>query len=137
MKALKLSTASAPKSKKSKSTRPKKSNRKNESTKKGKRIPSPPSQDASWEEQSGYLDKYTFVEREKAGYLKPVKDDKFVDELARSATVQKTREQVNISLEPDQFVQLKKIAKLRHLTPATLARAWLLDRLTDELTNSN
>ena len=134
MKASKLSTTSDKQSKKTKSTRPKNKNRKIESIKKGKRIPSPPNQDTSWEEQSSYLDKYTFVEREKAGYLRPVNDEKFIDEVAHSATVQKTREQVNISLEPDQFVLLKKIARLKHLNPATLARAWLLDRLTEEST---
>jgi hypothetical protein len=136
MKVVKVSTKSARKNKKINSARPKKNVPKNKSNKKSKHIPPPPGQDASWEEQSNYLDKYSFVEREKAGYLKPVNDDNFLDELAHSATAQKTREQVNISLEPDQFVQLKKIAKRKHLTPATLARAWLLDRLIDELTKS-
>ena len=136
MKSGKASTTPVRKSKRSASAQPKTNAPTSKLSNKSKRIPPPPGPDASWEEQSSYFDKYSLDEVEKAGYFQPVNDKKFLDELARSARAQQKREQVNISLEPEQVVQLKRIAKRKHLSPSTLARVWLLDRLIDELTKS-
>jgi hypothetical protein len=100
-----------------------------------KRIPPPPGPETSWDEQADYEEKYSVVEQEEAGYLEEVKDKKFLADLAKSARAQRLREQreqVNISLESVQYAKLKKLAKRKHLSPSTLARCWLLERLTDE-----
>ncbi len=100
-----------------------------------KRIPPPPGPKVSWDEQADYMEKYSLVQQEKAGYLVEVTDKKFLDDLAKSARAQRLREQreqVNVSLEPAQYLKLRKMAKRMHLSPSTLARCWLLERLSKE-----
>ena len=61
------------------------------STEKVNDIPPPPGPDASWEEQSEYLERYSLEQREAAGYAKVVHEPKFFEELRQSAIAQRKR----------------------------------------------
>jgi hypothetical protein len=94
-------------------------------------VPAPPGPDATAEELCAYYDKYDLVEQERAGHLKPV-ESKHRRELAESVVAYRKRAQVNVSLDQDQFVKLERLAKRKHLSIATLARCWVLERLSSE-----
>lgn len=99
-----------------------------------RRIPPPPGADAATEEQAAYFDKYGMVDLEEAGYLKApsLADKKLQKELRESAKAhlaKDKREQLNLSLKPDDLERLQKAAKRQHLLPTTLAKAWILECL--------
>lgn len=123
-----------PQSLKSRSARQKSADAKSRSVRQ-KLVPPPPGPLTSWEAQSAYFDKHDFVSLEKAGHLSELTaaDRKFLDQVRTSAWLQRKREQVNLTLNPQQFKRLEAVARRRHLAPSTLARAWLLERLDQEL----
>jgi hypothetical protein len=100
--------------------------------------PGPPDADASWEEQAAYLEKYGLEELEKAGHLRALtKDDEsFVQEVKvearRRIGERKARGQLNLAFSPDQLNRFKEYANRKHITPSTLAKAWILERLDEE-----
>jgi len=98
---------------------------------KSKPIP-PLADDASLEGEAEYYDKYSMVDLLKAGYLEDVDDPQVFEEMKEAAANYRKRQQVNISLNAEQFSLLEKLAKKRHLSPSTLVRSWLLERLENE-----
>ena len=103
-----------------------------------KRIPPPPGVGAPWKEQSAYFDKYDTVDLIKAGYLQSLSstDKHLFAELKTSARAhlkKSQREQLNLSLRTEELKRLHTAADRNHLQAATLARAWLLERLDHEV----
>jgi hypothetical protein len=102
-------------------------------------IPPPPGPEASWEEQCDYLDKYDFVEREKAGYVREVteEEERVFDEIAESARVHLHRErgmrEMTMFLDPPLYLILEKVAKRRRMWPAQLAERWLGQRIAKQI----
>lgn len=98
---------------------------------KSKNVPPLP-ENASFEEEAEYYDKYSMIDLLDAGYLKEVDEPLIREELKEAVANYRKRQQVNISLSAEQFFLLEKLAKKRHLSPSTLVRSWLLERLENE-----
>jgi hypothetical protein len=98
---------------------------------KSKKIP-PLAENATMEEEAEYYDKYSMIDLLDAGYLKEVDEPLIREELKEAVANYRKRQQVNISLSAEQFSLLEKLATRRHLSPATLVRCWLLERLDNE-----
>lgn len=103
-----------------------------------KKIPLPPTQDASWEEQAAYFEKYSLSDLKEVGHIENMTEDdlvfaKKVQEAAlRQVSKRKNREQLNISFQSDQLAEFIALAKRKHIPPSTLAKSWILERLDKE-----
>jgi hypothetical protein len=105
---------------------------------KNREIPPPPGKNASWDEQAAYFEKYDWEDLKKAGYVKPLTDEdkKFVEEVRKAArdnlAAKAARAQLNISFQNEQLTRFLEHAKRKHISPSTLAKSWILERLDKE-----
>lgn len=104
-----------------------------------KEIPQPPEANVSWEEQATYFEKYGMEDLEKAGHMQPLteEDERFVEEVkaqaGRRIAARKARGQLNLAFSPEQLSRFSQYANRKHIPPSTLAKAWILERLDQEL----
>ena len=104
-----------------------------------KSIPAPPGPDAGWEEQAAYFERFSPEDLEAAGYNLPLEsadkaEAKALQQSAKEAIAQRTkRYQLNLTIGPEEIQKFQALAKKRHIPPSTLARAWFLERLDNEL----
>lgn len=104
-----------------------------------KRIPPPPGPDASTAQLDEYFTKYSLEDMEKAGYVAELtkSESAWMEKLTKAAkkrvATKKERTQLNLALSPDQLERFTNYANRKHLPPSTLARAWVLERLDQEL----
>lgn len=102
-------------------------------------IPAPPGPKASAASRETYFSKYSLDELENAGYISDLteKDLAWIDRLSKLAqdkvTERKSRKQLNLALTQDQLKRFTNYANKKHIPPSTLARAWILERLDNEL----
>ena len=99
-------------------------------------IPPPPGANTDWNVQAAYFEKYSPDELEAAGYLNPEMDADetlSVREVARKKIAERRKStQVNLAFKQEEFHRFMALADKRHIPPATLARAWILERLDQE-----
>lgn len=102
-------------------------------------IPPPPGPEATSEEIDAYFSKYSWAQIEKAGHLRPLNEEEtaWVNEVSAEARkrieARQNRAQLNLALPADQLARFTQYAQKKHIPPSTLARAWLLERLDQEV----
>jgi len=99
----------------------------------------PPPENASYEELDDYFSKHSLEDLEKAGIAKELssEEQEWLDQVASSVRkkvdARTSRAQLNLAFpEPDLF-RFVQYAERKHIPPSTLARAWILERLDQEL----
>lgn len=104
------------------------------------KIPPPPAANAPADELAAYFEKYGLDELEAAGYVNDLTAEelKDVEELAASCQSQiqvrkNARTQLNLAMSSDQLDRFLKYANTKHIPPSTLAKAWILERLDQEV----
>ncbi|MBX9721835.1 MAG: hypothetical protein K2X81_10605 [Candidatus Obscuribacterales bacterium] len=109
-----------------------------------KKILAPPGPESSCEEIDAYFAEQTLEDLEKAGLARSLTSEEvtWVEELSKVASDKiKARQgragQLNLAMSGDQLVKFTLYAKKKHIPPSTLARAWLLERLDQELKHSS
>lgn len=108
--------------------------------KKAKKIPPPPGAGASPDELAAYFEKYGLDELEAAGYVRELStaEQNDMDELAiqmreRVAARPAGRTQLNLAMSAEQLDRFTRYANKKHIPPSTLAKAWILERLDQEI----
>lgn len=102
-------------------------------------IPPPPGPEATSEQIDVYFSKYSWAQIEKAGHLKPLNEEEtaWVNEVSAEARkrveARQNRAQLNLALPADQLARFAQYAQKKHIPLSTLARAWLLERLDQEV----
>ena len=99
----------------------------------------PPPIHGSSHELDQYFSKHSLNELEKAGIAKELssKEQKWLDGLTASVKeVRKRRAQLNLAFAESELSRFTLYADRKHMPASTLARAWILERLDQELRNS-
>ena len=104
------------------------------------KIPPPPAANAPADELAAYFERYGLDELEAAGYVNDLTAEelKDVEELTASCQSQikvrkNARTQLNLAMSSDQLDRFLKYANKKHIPPSTLAKAWILERLDQEV----
>jgi hypothetical protein len=103
-------------------------------------IPPPPRAGASAEELATYFEKYGMDKLEESGYVRDltVQEKKDIKALAahfraRMEARRKARTQLNLAMSTEQLERFTQYANGKHIPPSTLAKAWVLERLDQEV----
>lgn len=103
-------------------------------------IPPPPATNVPADELAAYFEKYGLDELEASGYVSEltIEELKDVEELASNCQSQVharkgARTQLNLAMSSDQLDRFLKYASKKHIPPSTLAKAWILERLDQEV----